>query len=223
LRWPQSPLGIIVALALAAPCAAASPRADQPRELTLKLATWNLYWLDSDLGDGEVRRAERDYQRLRRYARRLDADVVAFQEVEDERAARRVFEPDRYAVVLERRQGEQRVGFAYKRALAARGVSVRRNPDLEALDVGGLRHGVDITLVASGRELRLLNVHLKAGCYSDAARDARACRKLKAQLGPLERWIDARPSRCSATSTAGFPPATGSGASSTTASRPASS
>ena len=165
-----------------------------PGAITLKLATWNIAWLDSEPGDGENAREERDYALLRSYAQRLDADIVAFQEVENELAARRVFEPELYAIVMEERDDPLRVGFAYKRDLAARGVSIQRNPDYVALDLGGLRRGIDVTLEAQGWSLRLLNVHLKAGCWSDAAKDQAACVKLRTQLARLEDWIDARAS-----------------------------
>ena len=40
----------------------------------LRVATWNLEWLNRRDGTGPVKRVEADYARLRRYADKLDAD-----------------------------------------------------------------------------------------------------------------------------------------------------
>jgi hypothetical protein len=83
-----------------------------------------------------------------------------------------------------------------KNGLAGRGVEVVRHPDVVGLDVGGLRPGVDLSLVLGDSELRVLAVHLKAGCsFPDDPVDppqGAACEKLAKQLPVLEAWIDAR-------------------------------
>ena len=155
---------------------------------TVEIATWNLAWLHGQDGKGAIRRYEADYARLRAYAARLDADVVALQEVADEDAAARVFDPALYTVAMSMERDAQRTGFAYKKELA-----VTRYPDLVELDVGGLRRGVDIGVRIGNQELRLLAVHLKSGCFSGAlGRDRAACAKLGRQIPALEAWIDAR-------------------------------
>ncbi|NEQ44068.1 MAG: hypothetical protein F6K00_11135 [Leptolyngbya sp. SIOISBB] len=82
-------------------------------------------------------------------------------------------------------------GFALRR-----GIDVVQNPDLVALDVtdqGGLRYGTDITVTYSGREIRLLSIHLKAFCFDNPlATSSNACRTLNEQLPVLESWIDAQ-------------------------------
>jgi endonuclease/exonuclease/phosphatase family metal-dependent hydrolase len=154
----------------------------------LRIASWNLNWLDRSIDAGVVKRSEADYQRLRQYAQRLDADIVAFQEVEGVEAAWRVFDPAKYDVHVSDECDSQRTGFAFKRTL-----SVTRNPDYVPLDVGSLRVGADITLHINGAPLRLLSIHLKSGCFKDPLeRESEPCRKLKAQLPFLEAWIDAR-------------------------------
>ncbi|MCG8555656.1 MAG: endonuclease/exonuclease/phosphatase family protein [Proteobacteria bacterium] len=154
----------------------------------LKLATWNIAWLHRLEGQGQIPRERRDYARLRGYADRLQADVIALQEVDGEQAARRVFDPDLYAFHFSARIGEQRTGFAYKRTLQA-----MPNPDYRALDIGGLRRGADLTLQHAGRELRLLSVHLKSGCFDGPlTAQSTSCKKLARQLPILERWIDER-------------------------------
>lgn len=155
---------------------------------SIEIATWNLAWLHGRDGKGAIARREADYARLRGYAARLDADVIALQEVSGEDAARRVLDPDVYAFALSSRRDAQRTGFAYRRSLR-----VTRHPDHAALDVGGLRHGTDITVHLGEHRLRLLAVHLKSGCWArPLGRGPAACRKLARQLPALEAWIDAR-------------------------------
>ena len=171
--------------------------AAQSREL--KLATWNLEWLtlrsqgDPNLpGEIKPKRAEH-MDDLRRYALALDADVVAFQEVDGPAVAARVFTPDRYAIYITRDAVVQRVGFAVRL-----GIAVRQNPDLVALDINPsaplrLRSGADITLELPGGLLRLLNVHLKSGCNDrPLSNPGRNCETLGRQIAPLQGWIRQR-------------------------------
>lgn len=167
----------------------------------IKLATWNLDWLttrppgDPALpADVTPKRAE-DIAALRAIAGRLDADVIAIEEVDGGQAAASVFPPERYAVFMTEDQVVQRVGFAVRR-----GLHVTPHPDLAALDVypptarAHLRSGADITLDLPGGQLRLLALHLKAGCRSDPLGESRrpACRVLAAQARVLQSWIAAR-------------------------------
>jgi endonuclease/exonuclease/phosphatase family metal-dependent hydrolase len=154
----------------------------------VEIATWNVAWLHGQDGKGTIARREADYARLRAYAARLDADIVALQEVAGEDAAARVLDPALYAFAMSRERDTQRTGFAYKKTLA-----VTRHPDVVELDVGGLRQGVDIGVRVGSEELRLLAVHLKSGCFGGAlGRGGAACDKLRQQLPALEAWIDAR-------------------------------
>lgn len=180
----------------------ATPRAVPAAEL--KLATWNLEWLtlrsaqEADLPDGVGPKSPESLARLRRYAIQLDADVVAFQEVDGPEAAAAVFPPDRYALALTEDKVVQRVGFAIRRDLP-----FERNPDLVGLDVAPdgsrrLRSGADVTLVLPGARLRLLSVHLKSGCqrlpvHPNALQlGNRPCEALARQVAPLQGWIAQR-------------------------------
>ncbi|GAB4570507.1 MAG: hypothetical protein Tsb0020_25330 [Haliangiales bacterium] len=191
-RATRSQLALLAGLAL---LAALGGCRDQPAALhiaagvsELHIASWNLAWLSERDQTGTIKRSDADYQRLARYADRLDADIIAFQEVASAAAAARVFDPARYQVLISKRSGAQRTGFAYKKTLR-----VTRYPDLTALDVGGLRHGVDIGVELGETSLRLLSVHLKSGCFADPlSRDSAACSKLARQVPALEAWIDAR-------------------------------
>jgi len=169
----------------------------------LKLASWNMEFLAEQNGVGCEPRTDEDYVAMRRIVDQLDADVVAFQEVENLGAAARVFDPTRYEVVMEERPGapsgtcggknsarsviRQAVGFAVRK-----GIAFDRHPDVTSLMLGNaqLRSGVDITLKPEGRApIRLLSVHLKSGCFS--GNEAKACPVLMQQVPMLEAWIDA--------------------------------
>ena len=69
-----------------------------------------------------------DIDALRRYALMLDADVIAFQEVDGPEIAAMVFPPERYVVVTTADDVVQRVGFAVRR-----NIPFVRNPDLVGL------------------------------------------------------------------------------------------
>jgi len=153
----------------------------------LRLATWNFDWLQAETGKGRRPRNDGDYQALAAHGRSLAADVIAVQEVSSEAAVARVFPASDYAIYLSAAGGAQKVGFAVRRT-----ISVRRLPDLLALGADHLRPGVDIEVGVGTGSLRLLSVHLKAGCRGAELGKSAACRKLAAQLPALEGWIDDR-------------------------------
>ena len=169
----------------------------------IRIASWNLNLLHWRTGGavwrGAPARSEGDYRTLARYARALAADVIAFQEVNGPRAAARVFPARDYDFHFsgryDSRYDDIYVGFAVRRGRFDR-VAKR---DVPALGLGAgsryeLRWGVDLAVRRGGRELRLLNVHLKSRCFTKSLEEPRSrhCRKLARQIEPLESWIDAR-------------------------------
>lgn len=171
----------------------------------LKLASWNMEHLADSDGEGCRPRRGEDYLALKLHADRLGADVIAVQEVENEQALARVFDPDLWMFEVARNPDQQprracsgmadktiitqRVGFVIKKS-----VKYSRNPDLTALDVGSanrLRYGVDITL-EMGAPLRLLSVHLKSGCPAGAPGAGEDCQVLFEQQKVLKKWVDER-------------------------------
>jgi endonuclease/exonuclease/phosphatase family metal-dependent hydrolase len=169
------------------------------RAQDLSLVAWNIAWLTAkppghpDLPRDIRRRAPEDYAVLRRMAEALDADIVAFQEVDGPLAAARVFDAARYAFFFPAEQDTQRTGFAVRRGLA-----VTQNADLVELDLRprarfSLRRAADITVEARGHRLRLLSVHLTAGCRDGRLEGRSAdCEDLSRQAGYLARWIAER-------------------------------
>lgn len=182
----------------------------------LKLATWNLEWLiapqelrrlrrDCVPGGASPGRRERfipcdvatdlersatDLAALARYARRLDADVIALQEVDGPAAARLVFE--KYEYCFTSRRHVQNVGFAIRRGIP------HRCGEYAPLSLDDrVRRAAELVLYpGETRELHLLSVHLKSGCGRrrlDSGRDA--CTVLARQVPALEQWIDERAAR----------------------------
>jgi len=164
----------------------------------LKLASWNIAWLGSHEYN---QRTEADYQQLAMYAKQLNADVIALQEVENEYWARKIFGDD-YDYYFSTKDWVQRVGVAVKKSQGFR-VTAK---EYKALDIGKVRHGMDITLTRNDQSLHILAVHLKSGCFTDPLdalsvntmpstsvkeeKHKEACVKLARQIKPLERWID---------------------------------
>ncbi|MBB2189662.1 endonuclease/exonuclease/phosphatase family protein [Gluconacetobacter azotocaptans] len=167
---------------------------------TIKISTWNLDWLtDRAAGDPalplDVRpRDLADLRRLAAYATRLDADLVGFEEVDSATLAARLFPPGRYRIVMADDRVVQHSGLA-----VASGLTIERHPDLVTLDVyppdapHHLRAGVDVTIGDGTASLRILVVHLKAGCRDAPPADRRpACRTLDRQMAVLRDWITER-------------------------------
>ena len=125
-----------IAAALLVACSVTPAAAQPPTSAArpLKLASWNLEVLAEQNGVGCNPRGDSDYAAMRRIANGLDADVIAFQEVENEAAAARVFDPGKFTIIMESRPGapsstcggkfpeqkvtRQAVGFAVKKGIA---------------------------------------------------------------------------------------------------------
>ena len=167
----------------------------------VRIASWNLNLLHWRTGGalwrGANARGDGDFDTLARYARDLNADIIAFQEVNGPRAAVRVFPARDYDLHLSGRHDSRfddiYNGFAVRKGRFDRVVKA----DHPALGIGAgsryeLRWGVDLTVSRNGLVLRLLNVHLKSGCFVKSLENpvSRHCRKLARQIEPLESWID---------------------------------
>jgi hypothetical protein len=118
---------------------ASAPEA--PRNATLKISTWNLEWLIAPITFKPLKsscvprgtqafanerrlpcdvaqrleRSSRDFATLARYARTLDADVIALQEVDGPEAARLVFPGYEFCFTGSRHL--QNTGFAFRAGL----------------------------------------------------------------------------------------------------------
>ena len=193
-------IGVIGLLVLAAASALALRPAPLSGRAGIKVATWNMEWLTTrpaggpDLPDDAAPKRDDDIATLARYASRLDAAVVALEEVDTAALVARIFPPDRYQIFITADPVLQKVALAVRR-----GISVLRHPDLLALDVAApghrhLRSGLDVTLTLDGHQIRMLAVHLKSGCWEGPLQQSRkgACLDLARQLPVLQGWIAAR-------------------------------
>lgn len=197
-------------LVLAAWCAALALLLASPASaLELRAATWNLEHLADENAEGCVGRTDLDYTALAERIDALGADVIAFQEVENTAAAERVFDEERWNVEVSSRPStgtgpacrgrpEAHLGHLATGIAVRAGLEYRRNPDFSAVAGGDsfLRWGTDITVMRDGRELRVLSVHLKSGCWSaredgDASRES-DCETLREQMEAVADWIGER-------------------------------
>lgn len=166
----------------------------------IKVASWNIAWLSSHEYN---ERKPADYEKLYAYAKQLDADVVALQEVENAEWAKKVFGDD-YDFYFSTRDWVQRVGVAVKKSSGLKVIS----QEYKALNLDRVRSGMQVTLSRNNKEFTLLAVHLKSGCFTDPldnksvmamanktekeGRHKEACTLLSRQIEPLEKWIDAQ-------------------------------
>lgn len=184
-----------LALSLLAGCAGNAQQRDT------HLSTWNMGWLtdQADKINGPnpdprraiYQRTVADYAALRAYAETLNADLIAVQEVDGMSVLGKVFDPARYQLLLTDEDDLQRPGLVIRK-----GLKFTRHPDLAELDVlagepRSLRRGLDVTVHLLTRDLRVLAVHLKSGCFDDG-RKGEACEQLAQQVPILGAWIDAR-------------------------------
>ena len=195
---------------------AAFPGISADRDLIL--AAWNIEHLAAEDDQGCRPREAAGYKAIRRYLGQAGADVIAFQEVENLRAAQRVFPASDYDIHISERPTRefpecydiardrlmQRTGFAVRKDLAARlGLKAVRQPDVSELQGSreSGRWGVYLVLEPVAAEegdlqpLHLLSIHLKSGCTYQSVGGKKArenCRLLHGQVETLSGWINTR-------------------------------
>ena len=182
---------------------------DRERGPKLRIAAWNLEHLDDTGTDGCVPRKQADYDAIAAQVDEFGLDIIAFQEVENEAAARRVFPSSDWHVEISRRPDRntgpacrgrpgQRLGHLATGHAVRRDIAYRRNADLDVLGEATpfQRWGTDITVRENGQELRLLSVHLASGCWGmendEDPGDERNCTVLRGQINQLRAWAEDR-------------------------------
>ena len=167
----------------------------------LTVTAWNLEWLTSHPSDkfSESQRSKHDFQALAEHFSTINSDVLAFQEVNDQQALRkvigdgyRVYFSDRASSTYVKRQFDeinQYTGFAVKQD-----IEVADKPDIQLDEKPNskLRFGTYIVLNPNGSQpIHALSVHLKARC-SGAYKNSRDCKILQSQGKALNQWITER-------------------------------
>jgi endonuclease/exonuclease/phosphatase family metal-dependent hydrolase len=204
----------VLALTLCALATTLASAHESQNPPTLKLATWTLEWLIAPANFKPLKntcaprgapafaserrlpcdvaqrleRSSRDFASLARYARELNADVIALQEVDGVDAARLVFPG--YEFCFSGSHHLQNTGFAVRA-----GLPKRCGPDFTALSLDDtIRRGAELVLFpGEPRELHLLSVHLKSGC-SERPLDSgeKACGTLARQIPILQSWVESQ-------------------------------
>lgn len=127
----------------------------------ITIASWNMRWLTEETNEHNNRR-EVEYRTLRQYAGKLNADVIALQEVENPTAAFQVFGPSYTYYFSEDPGSRLRTGVLVRETGQLRVTDSNRYFPLNA--TGTLPEGIDITITNGDKSLRILNVDLKEGC-----------------------------------------------------------
>lgn len=169
----------------------------------LKLATWNVEWLVS-YKDIQITPIPKDihlrspeaFKRLRHYGEKLQADIIALQEVGSIETLSKIFPDNQYLYFITKDPIAQHTALAIRNNVF---VKIEQNPDLIELNQANnsrpLRSGLDITLYTQTNSLRILVIHLKSG-YQDYPLDRpklkQSCTLLKEQQPILKKWIQKR-------------------------------
>ena len=199
-------LGLV--LTSCSPDPGSSSGSDAPSSLTpsdeaLRFVAWNVEHLAAPIDTGCRPRSEDELVALQAYARGLDADIVALQEVASLEAVALLFPEEDWQLFLSERpdsdsyECRENGNFSTQQKLAfavSNDIDVLENDDFAALglDNPGLRHGMELTVSTPLGDIELLNVHMKSGCYVDdfSRADSDACQTFARQAPVLDGWIE---------------------------------
>ncbi|STO98149.1 endonuclease/exonuclease/phosphatase family protein [Grimontia hollisae] len=169
---------------------------------SLSIATWNMEWLSDKNDMIQGKRTADDYLMMQTVSSIIDADLVAFQEVDSEASLSKVLNPTAYDFYFSdrtkhfnhSRRSHQFTGWAVKK-----GIKVVDHEDYQPLGLptflsrGNLRYGAYIEVKRENQPpLHLLSIHLKSGCFETPIRRNNSCKKLDHQIEALSVWINAR-------------------------------
>ncbi|MCF2859963.1 endonuclease/exonuclease/phosphatase family protein [Pseudoalteromonas sp. SMS1] len=204
MNHPLKTSAIALCALLTAACNATNPIDKKPLEdNNLRVVTWNIEHLAAKNTEGCKPRSHTELVELQAYAKSLDADVIAFQEVGSINALETVLDKTQWQFIISNRKDspsytcrgngltstQQKVAFAVRKTLDIEQVVQHRQfSDLKM----GLRNALEIQLNYRGETLSLLNVHLKSGCFVDDYRrsDKDACKLLAKQIPLLDKWVE---------------------------------
>ncbi|XQW83588.1 HAD family acid phosphatase [Thalassotalea piscium] len=169
----------------------------------LVVATWNTEHLAFPITDGCRPRTEAETIKLKQYAKSLNADIVALQEVASAEAVEMLFPKSEWQIIMSKRADsesydcrktgakstQQKVAFAVRK-----NIEILNTQAFEALALQhpGLRYGLELTVKSPLGTLTLLNVHMKSGCFVDnySRADSDACKTYAQQAPLLDKWAE---------------------------------
>ncbi|EGU43343.1 endonuclease/exonuclease/phosphatase family protein [Vibrio splendidus] len=166
----------------------------------LTISSWNIEWLSTNEAVNKFsdKRDQVDFDKLGTYFQSLNADVVAFQEVDDVNAIQRVA-GDQYQILMSDRALPKNNNHQFKEVNQYTGFAVRKGVPLtdyadfplETTSNSKLRFASYIVIETETKPIHMLSLHLKAGC-SGAYKSNRDCSRLKEQAQQLNKWIKQR-------------------------------
>ncbi|MGO2013226.1 MAG: HAD family acid phosphatase [Pseudoalteromonas sp.] len=171
----------------------------------LKVATWNVEHLAFPIDTGCRIRTPNEIAAMKVYAKNLNADIIALQEVDSKSALQQIFSEDDWQLIMSTRADspaytcrqtgasstQQKVAFAVKKSVPVLNVTP---VEQLALARAGLRYGLQITVNTQQGPTDILNVHMKSGCFVDdyLKSDSPACKTYAKQAPVLNNWIEKR-------------------------------
>ncbi|MBQ4810093.1 endonuclease/exonuclease/phosphatase family protein [Pseudoalteromonas luteoviolacea] len=204
MNYPFKASAVALCALLTSACNATNPSNEHTQtKSNLRVVTWNIEHLAADNTAGCRPRTEKELAELQSYAKSLNADVIAFQEVGSVKALETVLDPQKWQLIISNRADspsytcrgngltstQQKVAFAVKKNLPVEKVVQHKQfSDLKM----GLRSALEVQLNYHGETLSLLNVHLKSGCFVDDYRrsDKDSCKLLAKQVPLLDKWVE---------------------------------
>ncbi len=148
------------------------------------------------------------YVLLAKHAKALDGDIIGLQEVEGLQAVERLFDgrlpsgvnpslaiaPDTYYLAVNPKGGWQRVGIAIKKSILEPGSTPSAEPFTKLGEplTRDKRSGLEVKMIlADGKPLTVLVVHLKSRCTTDPLDSSTNpnCPELRKQAPILAGWI----------------------------------
>ncbi|MCE0495392.1 endonuclease/exonuclease/phosphatase family protein [Vibrio salinus] len=168
----------------------------------LSIASWNLQWLTSQpIHHSKLKinkRSSSDFEQLATLFRQNDVDILAFQEVNDSPAIKKVV-GNEYKLYLSDRSKPEWSRLQFKDINQYTGFAVRKSlfitdpPDIQLIHKSQLRFASYIVLRRTQKpDLHLLSVHLKSGCFGKWNPHKKACITLKKQGVELNKWMKQR-------------------------------
>ncbi len=168
----------------------------------LKMSSWNMEWLTTNPNHKvyEAKRESKDFTALKSYFDDLNADVIAFQEVDSFKAMQKISSAD-YHIVFSDRYLPQHSNHTFSDINQFTGFAIRNNvpfSDPEDIDLYGkgnhkLRFAAYVILNPDSKTpVHTLSVHLKAGCTAKFYSTKKACQSLLTQGKKLNQWIKQR-------------------------------
>lgn len=169
---------------------------------SLRVVTWNTEHLAAHDGAGCKARDTESYSQMRQYAQSLDADIVALQEVGSFAAVERIFPASQWQIIMSSRTDspsytcrenklastQQKVAFVVKKPILIK--RVNHLTEFANAKVGA-REAIHLQIDHQGKNLNLLNVHLKSGCFVENYKNSTksSCLVFKKQADYLQTYL----------------------------------